>query len=153
MPIAFPEIPVLERRVLARERMLQDPIADLAWSKPRFVGHLRERFLGPMSMTQREYDHREADDCATEFMRALMVIREARLPEVKEPRMTDKKVVLPKSAGAQNPATNRPTQRGGVQVHERNGIWQVRVDGKFRGDYHQKDHALAAAALHKLSER
>jgi hypothetical protein len=29
----------------------------------------------------------------------------------------------------------------------------VRVDGKFRGDYHQKEHALAAAALHKLSPR
>ena len=48
---------------------------------------------------------------------------------------------------------NRPQQRGGAQVHERNGIWEVRVDGKFCGDYHQKEHALAAAALHKLSPR
>lgn len=48
---------------------------------------------------------------------------------------------------------SRPAQRGGVQVRERNGIWEVQVDGKFRGDYLQKEHALAAAALHKLSLR
>lgn len=48
---------------------------------------------------------------------------------------------------------DRPAQRGGVEVRERNGIWEVQVDGKFRGDYHQKEHALAAAALHKLSLR
>jgi hypothetical protein len=29
----------------------------------------------------------------------------------------------------------------------------VKVDGKFRGDNHQKQHALAAAALHKISPR
>jgi len=48
---------------------------------------------------------------------------------------------------------NRPAQRGGVQVRERNGIWEVQVDGKFCGDYHQREHAFAAAALHKLSPR
>lgn len=46
-----------------------------------------------------------------------------------------------------------PAQHGGVEVRERNGIWEVQVDGKFRGDYHQEEHALAAAALHKLSRR
>ncbi|MCR9147095.1 MAG: hypothetical protein NXH74_07820 [Rhodobacteraceae bacterium] len=67
--------------------------------------------------------------------------------------MTNMKPVLPKSKGAQYSSMNRPAQRGGVQVRERNGIWQVQVDGKFRGDYHQREHALAAAALHKLSPR
>ena len=67
--------------------------------------------------------------------------------------MTNMKPVPPKSRGAQNSSMNRPAQRGGVQVRERNGIWEVQVDGKFRGDYHHKEHALAAAALHKLSLR
>ncbi|ETX26767.1 hypothetical protein RISW2_19365, partial [Roseivivax isoporae LMG 25204] len=40
-----------------------------------------------------------------------------------------------------------------VQVRERSGIWEVQVDGEFRGDYHQKEHAIAAAALHKMSLR
>ena len=48
---------------------------------------------------------------------------------------------------------DRPVQRGGVQVRERNGIRQVKVDVKLRGDYDQKELALAAAALHKLSLR
>ncbi len=75
------------------------------------------------------------------------------LPKAKESDVTDMKPVLPKSKGAQDSSMNRPTQRSGVQVRERNGIWEVQVDGKFRGDYHQKEHALAAAALHKLSPR
>ena len=29
--------------------------------------------------------------------------------------------------------------------------WEVKVDGVFRGDYHKKEHALAAAALLNLT--
>jgi hypothetical protein len=76
-----------------------------------------------------------------------------RAPEAKEPEVTDKQPVLPTSSGEQGASMDRPAYRGGVQVRERNGIWEVQVDGKFRGDYHQKEHALAAAALHKLSTR
>ena len=67
--------------------------------------------------------------------------------------MTVKQPVPPKGRGEKGSSMNRPAQRDGVQVRERNGIWEVQVDGKFRGDYHQKEHALAAAALHKLSPR
>lgn len=38
-----------------------------------------------------------------------------------------------------------------VQIRERSGIWEVKVDGKFHGDYHQEEHAVAAAALVKSS--
>jgi hypothetical protein len=65
--------------------------------------------------------------------------------------MTNMKPVPPKSRGAQDSSMNRPAQRGGVQVLERNGIWEVKVDGKFHGDYNQKKHAVAAAALLTLS--
>jgi hypothetical protein len=82
-----------------------------------------------------------------------MLLGEVRGPKAKEPEVTDKQPVLPRRKGAQGSSMNRPEQRGGVQVRERNGIWEVQVDGKFRGDYHQKEHALAAAALHKLSQR
>ena len=104
-------------------------------------------------MARHEHDHRETDDYAEEFIRAVMLIGEVRAPNAKEPEMTNMKPVPPKSKGAQDSSMNRPAQRGGVQVRERNGIWEVQVDGKFRGDYHQKEHALAAAALHKLSPR
>jgi hypothetical protein len=90
---------------------------------------------------------------AEEFIRAVMLLGEVRAPEAKEPDVTDKQPVPPNSRGEQDSPMNRPAQRGGVQVRERNGIWEVQVDGKLRGDYHQKEHALAAAALHKLSLR
>jgi hypothetical protein len=82
-----------------------------------------------------------------------MLLGEVRAPKRKEPDVTDKQPVSPRSRGEQGYSTDRPAQRGGVQVRERSGIWEVQVDGKFRGDYHQKEHALAAAALHKLSLR
>ena len=143
----------LERRVLAHERILQALIAYMARTEPRFIDHLRARFVEPMSMARHEHDHRETDDYAEEFIRAVMLLGEARAPNAKEPEMTNMKPVPPKSRGAQDSSMNRPAQRSGVQVRERNGIWEVKVDGKFRGDYHRKEHALAAAALHKLSPR
>ena len=153
LPIASPETTDLERRVLAHEKVLQALIAFMARTEPRFIDHLRARFVETMRMTRHEHDHRETDDYAEEFIRAVMLLGEVRAPNAKEPEMTNMKPVPPKSRGAQNSSMNRPAQRGGVQVRERNGIWEVQVGGKFRGDYHQKEHALAAAALHKLSPR
>lgn len=68
----------LERRVLAHERILQAPIAYMARTEPRFIDHLRARFVEPMSMARHEHDHRETDDYAEEFIRAVMLIGEAR---------------------------------------------------------------------------
>ncbi|WHZ33387.1 hypothetical protein [Sagittula sp. MA-2] len=33
-----------------------------------------------------------------------------------------------------------------IEIRKRHGIWQVREGGVFRGDYHQEEHARAAAA-------
>ena len=143
----------LERRVLAHERILQALIAYMARTEPRFVDHLRERFVDPMSMARHEHDHRETDDYAEEFIRAVMLLGEVRAPNAKEQDVSDKQTEPPRRKGAKESSMDRPKQRGGVQVHERNGIWEVQVDGKFLGDYHQKEHALAAAALHRLSPR
>lgn len=67
--------------------------------------------------------------------------------------MTINKPVSPKSGGQQDFPMNQQAQQGGVQVRERNGVWEVQVDGKFRGDYIQKEHALAAAASYKAVPR
>jgi hypothetical protein len=151
MPIASPEATDLERRVLAHEKVLQALIAYMARTEPRFIDHLRARFVEPMSMARHEHDHRETDDYAEEFIRAVMLLGEVRAPKTKEPDVTDKQAVSPRSRGEQCSSTDRPTQRGRVQVRERNGIWEVKVDGTFRGDYHKKEHALAAAALLNLT--
>lgn len=102
---------------------------------------------------QHEHDHREADEKAKEFICAVMLLGDVRAPKAKEPDMTAKKPVTPKGRTEQASSLDRPAQRGGVQVRERNGIWKVTANGKFRGDYHQKEHAVAAAALVKLSTR
>ena len=153
MPMASPEATDLERRVLAHERILQVLIAYMARTEPRFIDHLRARLVEPMSMARREHDHRETDDYAEEFIRAVMLLGEARVPKSKKPDIADKQLVPPRNLGGKGSSIDRSAQQGGVEVRERNGIWEVQVDGKFRGDYHQKEHALAAAALHKLSLR
>ena len=153
MPTASPETTDLERRVLAHERILQALIAYMARTEPRFVDHLRDRFVEPMRMARHEHDHRETDDYAEEFIRAVMLLGEVRAPKAKEPDMADTKTVPPGRGDGQGSDTQRPERPDRVQIRERSGIWEVKVDGKFHGDYHQKEHALAAAALVKLSTR
>jgi hypothetical protein len=152
-PIASPETTDLERRVLAHEKVLQALVAFMARTEPRFVNHLGERFVEPMRMARHEHDHGEADDYAEEFIRAVMLRGEVRASKAKDPEVTDEQPVPPGSRGEQGFSPDRPAQRGGVQVRERNGICEVRVDGKFRGANQQKEHALSAAALHELSLR
>ena len=153
MPLPLPETTDLERRVLAHERVLQALIAYMSRTEPRFVDHLRERFVEPMNMARREHDHRDSDDYAEEFIRAVMLLGEARIPLLSEPAMAVKQPRSTRDKGSQGPSPERSTRMDRVQVRERNGIWEVKVDGVFRGDYHQKEQALAAAALLKLSLR
>ena len=67
-------------------------------------------------------------------------------------KVTDEHPASPKDQERQDRPEKSSIRRDRVQVRERNGIWEVKVDGKFRGDYHQQQHALAAAALLKLSQ-
>lgn len=148
-----PEATDLERRVLAHERILQSLIAYMSRTEPRFLDHLRERFVEPMSMTRHEHDHRDVDDYAEEFIRAIMLIGENRAPDVSCERETS----TPSSAPGSKHATAQPIRPAmdldRVQIKERSGIWEIRVDGVFNGDYRLKEHALAAAALARLSLR
>lgn len=132
--------------------ILQALIACTARTEPRFGDHLRERFVELLKMIEREHVHRETDDYAEEFIRAAMLLGDG-VAKAKEPEMIDMKPVPTDRKWGQGSSMKPRKHRGGVQVSERNGIWEVRVDGEFRGDYHQKEHALAAAALHKLSPR
>lgn len=135
----------LERRVLAHERVLQALIAYMARTEPRFIDHLRERFVEPMTMEKREHDYRNSDDYAEEFIRAVMLLGELRAADGPEAEPT---AVAPPLPEAEEQADG-PRER--VQVRMRNGVWEVKADGTFRGDYHKKEHAMAAAALLKLS--
>lgn len=52
---------------------------------------------------------------------------------------------LPRDQVLREPLVGTHMHRHRVQVRVRSGIWEVRVDDKFCGDYYQKEHALAAA--------
>jgi hypothetical protein len=141
----------LERRVLAHERILQSLIAYMSRTEPRFVDHLRDRFVEPMKMARHEHDYRDVDDYAEEFIRAVIRIGETPVPGSMKERQGD----APQRVSREKPMPELPsgpaTYSDRVQIKQRGGIWEVRVDGVFRGDYHLKEHALAAAAQARLS--
>lgn len=141
----------LERRVLAHERILQALIAYMSRTEPRFVEHLTAVFVEPMRMARHEHDYRDADDYAEEFIRAVRLLGDARPHRSPEPDKALKQPRLSRGTRSPRPSTTQPAQRERIQVRERNGIWEVRADGIFRGDYHRKENALAAAALLRLS--
>lgn len=144
-----PDATDLERRVLAHERILQSLIAYMSRTEPRFVNHLRDRFVEPMKMARREHEYRDVDDYAEEFIRAVMLIGETRLPAVLEEQVGAVAARAPELASSGS--VRSPLEPDRVHIKERNGVWQVTVDGVFRGDYRKKEHALAAMALAKLS--
>jgi hypothetical protein len=148
-----PETTELERRVLAHERILQSLIAYMSKTEPRFVDHLRERFVEPMAMARREHDYRDVDDYAEEFVRAVMKIGQIPAPKVTKEREGVASVKGPKERRTRAPSLYPVGRPDRVQLKERSGIWELRVDGIFRGDYLSKEHGLAAAALANLSLR
>jgi hypothetical protein len=141
--VRSPEATELERRVLAHERVLQALIAYMSRTEPRFLDHLRQRFVEPMKMARHEHEFRDADDYAEEFIRAVMLIGEKAAHMVSEDRQGRR----PAKPAGLAPAIRRDR----VRALEKRGIWEVTVDGAFWGHYPQKEHALAAMALAKLS--
>ncbi|WJS05848.1 hypothetical protein [Roseibium aggregatum] len=148
-----PDSTDLERRVLAHERILQSLIAYMSHSEPRFVEHLKTRFVDTMLMARREQDYRDVDDYAEEFIRAVMNLEEScagTTSNVPKSKTVAKRPVIKRVLATTDmlPPEGKPDR---VQVRERNGIWEVRVDGAFLGNYHQSEHAKTAAALARYS--
>jgi len=146
-----PETTDLERRVLAHERILQSLIAYMSRAEPHFIDHLRQRFVEPMATTTHEHDHRETDDYAEEFVRAVILLGKS---ERTAAHAASEKRRSPPATGEDPPPAGCPSPhvpQDRVKVRERRGVWAVSVDGIFKGDYHREEHARAAAALAKLS--
>ena len=142
-----PEATDLERRVLAHERILQSLIAYMSRTEPRFVEHLRDRFVDPMTMAGHEHDFWDVDDYAAEFIRAIILIGEKSKPAV----VGERKHSSPATGLA--PLEQPANSCDRVQMKETNGIWHVTVDGAFWGDFREKEWALTAIALAQLSLR
>lgn len=137
----------LERRVLAHERVLQTLIAYMSRSEPRFIEHLRKVFVEPMAMERHEQDYRGSDDYAEEFIRAIVVAGYGHASAGNAIRPRE----FTRSGGAkdQGPPTREPVNK--ILVTERHGIWCVKIGDEFHGEFVQKEHAVAEAALLKLA--
>ncbi|WP_417539938.1 hypothetical protein [Marinobacter sp.] len=150
-----PEATALERRVLAHERILQSLIAYMSRSDPRFVEHLQAKFVLPMSRVSHEHDYKETDEYAEDFIRAVMRL-DAKRPACDKPQLNKSSSVKKQGVvgATRTPYAERVELSGRVKrvvLIKKNGIWELTVDGVFRGHYHDQEHALAAEALAKLS--
>lgn len=151
--LPVPDTTDLERRVLAHERILQSLIAYMSRTEPRFLDHLKKRFIDTMVVAQHEHNYRDVDDYAEEFIRAVMFLGEPSTPRAPDPQEGRMPFGKPGDQQSPEPALFPDLQPDRVQTQKRSGIWEVRVDGVFWGDYHQQEHARAAAALARLSLR
>jgi hypothetical protein len=148
-----PDTTDLERRVLAHERILQSLIAYMSCSEPRFVEHLKTRFVDTMSMARREQDYTDVDDYAEEFIRAVMEQTDICTPPQSRSLKPASAVTQPfvKHASDTTQVSSKREEPDRVRVTERRGVWEVRVDGTFLGNYNQPEHARTAAALARFS--
>lgn len=146
---AAPESTGLERRVIAHGRILQSFIAYMSKTEPRFIEHLKNRFVEPMKMSTHEHDYVDCDDYAEEFIRAIMLMDETKAGQ----NVGDRKPAAPAAAARVNreKAADCNSSPDRVQMKERAGIWCVTIDGKFWGHYNRKDEAVAAMAIANLS--
>jgi len=147
-PRALPETTDLERRILAHERILQSLIAYMSRTEPRFLEHLSKTFVDPLAMVQREHDYTDSADYAGDFIRAVTALNTAQGLRERKALGPLHPVINAKGDATRIPSPPSPKDR--VHVSRRNGIWTVTVDGAFRGDYHAREDAEAAAAVARL---
>ncbi|WP_417829583.1 hypothetical protein [Thalassospira sp.] len=151
-----PEATALERRVLAHERILQSLLAYMSRNDPRFVEYLQSRFVLPMSRVSHEHDYKETDEYAEDFIRAVMLL-EAKGRSSSNKTKPNKSISVERRTATvpeRAPYAERIESSGRVdrvQLVKKNSIWEISVDGVFRGHYHDREHALAAEALATLS--
>lgn len=151
MPQNPPENSDLERRVLAHERILQSLIAYMSQAEPRFLDHLRKHFLDPMERSRREHDHTETDGYAEDFIQAVVTLSSTFKKEDNRVKRGVSASHAKQSSSIGAPTCQISEALDRVRVFDRNGIWAVTVDGKFHGDYLQREYADAGAALARLS--
>lgn len=148
-PRPSPETTDLEKRVLAHEQILQSLIACMSRFEPHFIEHQNERFAEPIGMVHYENDDKDVGSHAEDFLRS--VVGPGDRSAVSSSEMM---AIRPRDEQSLRPLGEpvlRTIRGERVQTRERNGIWEVRVDEAFHGDYHRKEHALAAAAVARMA--
>ena len=104
-------------------------------------------------MIHHEQDYRDAEEYAEEFIREVMRIAEVPTASISHNRKDALSGNVLEDKGPSIPPSRPVSRPERVKVEARSGIWEVKVDGAFLGDYHLKEDAHAAAALAKRSLR
>ncbi|GGO23276.1 hypothetical protein GCM10010991_00460 [Gemmobacter aquaticus] len=141
-PDLLAETTMLERRVLAHERILQSLIAHLSELDPRYLERLKTTFVVPLTMKHYEQDFTETEDYAAEFIRAIEIIGQAvptfATPAVRAPYEPDR---VPSGKG---PVVGffTPTL---FMIRQRENQWDLIIDGHPYSSFDSEPEALDAA--------
>jgi hypothetical protein len=140
------ETTVLERRVLAHERILQSLIAHMTETEPRFLERLQKTFHVQIKFHEQDYIYTE--DFAAEFVRAVEdTVLSHRTKANSRAKGAGGVRAAPKKQG-------RDAERikpAGFQIRNRNGIWEVTEDGLFYGHYFHEQ--LAKDAVQSANQK
>ncbi len=139
----------LERRVLAHERILKALISQLAAGSPDFLDNMNAEFGLSSADRGYQHDYTGTAEYADEFMRHVTGASlygpaaggRATSPSV-APAAADAALSDDAEPELETSGERRPTA---FEVAERNGIWRVRRDDVFYGDYHLARLALDAS--------
>ena len=132
----------LERQVIAHARILQSLIVYMSKSEPHFIEHFETCFVETMKMSQREHDYRDVEDYTEEFIRSIRAKIERDFSiDIKKKASLIKPHLL---HGERSPENGGPSETKGIQISKNDGIWHVKMNGSFWGDFHTKAEALSA---------
>jgi hypothetical protein len=134
----------LERRVLVLERILQALIAHMAETEPRFIDRLSATFTDPIRVAHEEQDYVDTASYAERFIREIVRLGEQPGgPRIRTPR----NFLSPKRAERGLVAPPEIPGRPAVafELRHRSGIWEVKRDGSFYGDFLSEREALDSA--------
>jgi hypothetical protein len=133
------ETTVLERRVLAHERILQSLIAHMTETEPRFLERLQKTFH--IQIKFHEQDYTDTEDFASAFVRAVEeAVFSQRTKVTSQASAAERVRAVPKKQGGDA----ERAKPAGFQIKNRNGIWEVTENGLFYGHYFREQLAKDA---------
>jgi hypothetical protein len=132
----------LERRVLAHERILQSLIAHMTETDPRFLDRLKETYN--IQIKYHEQNYTDTEDFAEEFVRAIeeAIIRQQNKSASQASAAIRGQITAQKQDT--KPAMAKPER---FQIRNRNGIWEVKENGHFFGDFVREEQAINAVRI------
>lgn len=137
----------LERLDIAHERVLQAMIAYMERNDPKFLDRLMDRLANPKKRPNATGSYGDFKDYAGEFLHAEKRLGETILPLSPSPQRNARISSTATDASDLGLDVTVSRQVSRICVSKTNGLWQVKVDGEFFGDFGQEDDAMTAVDM------